>query len=35
MYEELNPVPAANREEEMLDRRERVADINSVAKHYY
>ena len=35
MYEELNPMPAANREEEMLDRRERAADINSVGRSYY
>jgi hypothetical protein len=35
MYEELNSVPAANCEEEMLDRRERTADINSVGKHHY
>jgi hypothetical protein len=35
MYEELNPVPAANREEEMLDRRERAAAVNSAGKRYY
>jgi hypothetical protein len=35
MYEKLNPVPAANCEEEMLDRRERAADINSVGRSYY
>lgn len=36
MYEELNPVPAANHEEEMLDhRRERTAAVNSAGKRYY
>jgi hypothetical protein len=34
LYEEMNPVPRSLREEERLDRRERVRDINSVGRSY-
>lgn len=34
LYEEMHPVPHEYREEEMLDRRVRAQDINSVGKRY-